>query len=87
MAIETPLLFLSLRRFQGFGSSVPGTGVKTKYIFLTINHNITVTMLLNVSHVPGNSVPGSYTALLPSPPIAVLQVILQLRKLKHREVK
>lgn len=30
----------SLRQFQGFRSSVPGMGTKTKYIFLIIYHNI-----------------------------------------------
>lgn len=29
---------------KGFRSSVPGTGMETKYILLSINHNITVAL-------------------------------------------
>lgn len=36
---DTPSL-LSLKISEGFSSHVPGTGMKTKYIFL-INHNVT----------------------------------------------
>lgn len=36
-----PPLLSSLRKWQGFRSSVPGIGTKIKYTFLFINHNIT----------------------------------------------
>ena len=37
----SPLSLLSLRKYKGFRSSVPGTETKTKYIFPIINRSIT----------------------------------------------
>lgn len=41
MNVQIPLPLLSLREFKSSRSCVPGTGMKTKYVFLVINHNIT----------------------------------------------
>lgn len=60
----TPLLLLSLWKFQEFGNSVLETRPKAKYLFLTINRNVTVpnytilhmSMLYRVSSVARNRI-------------------------------
>ena len=63
---DSPIIFYHLGNYKGFRSYVPGTGLKTKYIFLIVNHSITVVLqiwgrcdwswsgsLLYVSQLPG----------------------------------
>ena len=46
----TTLLFLSLRKFREFKELCAGNKMKTKYVFLTIDHIITLLYLTLVNY-------------------------------------